>query len=101
MRESVPAPRREELGSTPNAVAHLLRNVLLAEGKTWVEQRGALVCPKGDKQFGPVFVDSVLCLPSRHRAFYPAAPEKGDPSVDYDGAGGEDEYNFDKQGGGG
>lgn len=65
MQESVPAPLREELSSTLNAAAHPFRNVLLAEGKTWVEQRGGLVCPKGDKQFGPGFVDSVLCLPSQ------------------------------------
>lgn len=29
-----------------------------------VEQRGGLMGPGGDKQFGPVFVDSGLCLPS-------------------------------------
>lgn len=65
MRESVLAPPREELSSTPNAAARPFRNVLLAGGKTWGEQRGGLVCPKGDKEFGPVFVASVLCLPSQ------------------------------------
>lgn len=42
----------------------------------------------------------IRCCVSCHSAFYPAALEKGDPSVDYNDGDGEDESSFDKREGG-
>ena len=99
MQESVPAPSREELSSTLKAAAQPSGNVLWAEGKRCgLSKEVASHAQMGTSNL----VQSlwIQCCVSRHSAFYPAALEKGDPSVDYNDGDGEDESSFDKQEGG-